>query len=148
MSKDHRLPPKGLVCKAYYIDIDRDSYVEYQTSDELWHPSPYCDDVVLHLLETGFEKYIEDIDKSTCKSGLKRIIKNGPPLYLDDGAFEISEEGLYIQKVWFLFTDKEIDAKYKGAPEGEGRIKMMKEHQLLLYKLPDEEEEEVEVESK
>lgn len=139
MSKDHSLPPKGLVCKAFYIDIDRDCYVEYQTSDGLWHPSPYCDEAVLHLLETGFQKYIDDIDKATCKSGLKRVIENGPPLYLNDQAFEV-DEGLHIQKVWFFREDNEMDAKYKDAPEGEARTQMMEDHQKLLETLPDEDE--------
>jgi hypothetical protein len=130
--------PENLECAAYLIDIDESEYCEYQTSDGYWHPSPYCSEVVQMLLKNGFSDYLKAIDEATCKAHLRRLITEGPPLYLKDKTFEVPE-GQHISKVWFKSEDKEIDAIYEGALQGEEREEMWNHHRAVFECLPEEE---------
>lgn len=139
MSLTHRdTIPENLECAAYLITIEEDDdYCEYQTNDGLWHSSPYCSEVVRHLLQTGFHKYLKTIDEADCKATLRRAIQSGPPLYLRDKTFNIPDDQ-YITKVWFKSDNIEIDAIYEGAPIGEEREKMWKQHKKIFEQLPEQ----------
>lgn len=130
--------PPGLECAAYLIDIGPDDYTEYQTSDGVWHPSPYCNDVVKQLLQDGFTNFLKAVDESTCKSHLRRLIQNGPPVYLNDPTFNVGEH-THITKVWFMKTNQEIDAKYHGALEGQERMDLWDSIKERMVFLPEEE---------
>lgn len=139
MSKRHRTsPPENLECSAYLIDIDESLYAEFQTSDGLWYPSPYCSEVIVELLRNGFDKYLCAIDQATCKSHLIRVIQRGPPLYLEDPTFNVDEH-LHITHVWFMKDNRTIIAKYNNAPEGVQREIMWKKHKLIFDSLPEKE---------
>jgi hypothetical protein len=138
MSKHHfESVPPGLECAAYLIDIDDNDYCEFQTNDGLWHSSPYCSDVVKHLLQTGFHSYLKTIDQADCKATLRRLIQNGPPLYLNDKTFNISEDQ-YIMKVWFKSENREIDAIYSDAPTEDDRMRLWDQHKAIFEQLPDD----------
>ena len=138
MSTLHReCVPEGLECAAYLFDIDDEQYVEFQTSDGLWHSSPYCKDVIQTLLHDGFDKFMKSVDEATCKAHLRRMVTNGPPLYLEDKTFNVPDH-LYITKVWFKSDDVEIDAKYRNALEGEEREKLWQHLKTVYECLPEE----------
>lgn len=140
LDEHRKTPPDDLECAAYLIDIDAQLYAEFQTSDGLWHPSPYCSEVVEKLLETGFNKYLTAIDQATCKSHLSRLIAKGPPLFLEDPTFEVNEN-LHITHVWFMKDNRTIEAKYTNAVEGEEREQMWAKHKLIFDHLPNKDSE-------
>jgi len=138
MSQTHcQTIPHYLECAAYLILIDDDEYCEYQTNDGLWHPSPYCSEVVKYLLKTGFAKYLKTIDEADCKATLRRVIQSGPPVYLNDKTFSVSEDE-YITKIWYKAENVEVDAIYEGALIGEERNRLWEHHKLIFDNLPEE----------
>lgn len=55
--------PSGL---CTYEDIDESNYVEYQTMPSgKWHAAKFCEDITKSLLKTGFERYLDDVDKAS-----------------------------------------------------------------------------------
>lgn len=141
MSQTHlKSVPKDLECAAYLIEISDDDYCEYQTSDGLWHPSPYCSDVIRVLLHNGFKDYLKAIDESTCKAHIRRLMEEGPPTYLRDRSFHTGDNNKVILKVWFKSTDEEIDAIYEGALFGSEREEMWNHHKAIFECLPEENE--------
>jgi hypothetical protein len=71
----HReLPRAGIYALTYakdsglctYEDIDESNYVEYQTMPSgKWHAAKFCEEITTSLLKTGFERYLDDVDKAS-----------------------------------------------------------------------------------
>jgi len=136
---NHQKPEKDAECLAFYIDIDESNYCEYQSSSGKWYPSPYCDDVVKHLVATQFEKYRQDCDKCTCKRQMRRFIERGPPIWLSDQALPV-EDGEHITNVWFSSENTTESAKLTGALVGQER-KELWNHYKVIFEILDEEDE-------
>jgi len=61
------------------------NYVEYQTyPSKTWHPCMYERSAVEHLLKTQFGAYLERVKKTDCQAELRRLLKDGPPVWLTD----------------------------------------------------------------
>ena len=74
------------------------------------------------LLDTQFEQYINRVKKTDCQAELRRLLKNGPPIYVSDKhAFPLDENDTHVCKLWFAMDRKERSAKLRGAVEGEER---------------------------
>ena len=66
-------------------DISLHQIVEYQTYPSLqWKPCQFEASVVQQLLDTQFQQYLTRVKSTDCQAELKRLLKNGPPIYIHD----------------------------------------------------------------
>ncbi|KAJ1485013.1 hypothetical protein T484DRAFT_1795206 [Baffinella frigidus] len=125
MSTTHGNPPEGLDCMCTFDEIDSTSYVEYQAQPSgLWYPAKYGAETIQEMLDTGYDKYMTDVEKasSDCAAAVRRLVVKGPPIYLSDvHALPIVEGQTHISTVWFCKDSREVSAKLKGALEGAAR---------------------------
>jgi hypothetical protein len=49
-----------------------------------WHPCFYERSVVEHLLKTQFGAFLERVKKTDCQAELRRLLRDGPPIWLSD----------------------------------------------------------------
>lgn len=126
-AKHSKVPPENWECKATMEEItEKDgNFVEYMTvPSNTWHPCGFSKTTVQYLQSTGFNKYIQDVEKASkdCAAAVKRLITKGPPLYLsDDIAMPVPEGDTHVELLWFADDDKEVSAKLTGALEGKER---------------------------
>jgi hypothetical protein len=93
-----------------------------------WKPALYEASVIDRLLSEQFHKYIERVKTSDCQAELRRMLKNGPPIYIEDKhALPLDDGDSNIIKLWFARDEKEVPAKLDGAVEGEERDKLWEE---------------------
>jgi hypothetical protein len=135
----HNPPPVDGMCLVYYDPIDSTNYCEYQTNSGSWYPSPYCEHVIKMLLSTQFNQYKELVEKSTCKSQMRNLIKSGPPIYLYDKNLGIPDNEFIIQ-VWFSSSNEYCSGKLEGAVEGEERKELWERYRMFFELLPEEDE--------
>lgn len=77
--------PDGLECLVSMEDITKDNYVEYLCYPSLqWKASKISQPIIEHLLETQFNDYISRVQKSDCQAELRRLLTQGPPIYISD----------------------------------------------------------------
>jgi hypothetical protein len=80
------------------------------------------------LLDTQFEQYINTVKTTDCQATLRRLLKNGPPIYISDKHGLPLEEGdTHVTTLWFAVDNRERSGKLKGAVDGEERVKLWKE---------------------
>jgi len=140
--------------------------VEYQTYPSMtWHPCFYERSVVEHLLKTQFGAFLERVKKTDCQAELRRLLKDGPPIWLSDqhalplpgakkGDKETEEEeaddtvkDTHVCALWYAADDTVVPAKLEGAVEGDDRENLWNELRRFLVeegKEPGDEEEEQE----
>ena len=135
----HQNPLQGAECAAYLIDIDENNYCEYQSSSGVWYPCIYCDEVVKEMICRQFEDYKENVEKSTCKSQMRRLMGSGPPVYLRDGGMPVPQ-GEYIARIWFCKTNCCCCAKLLGALEGKERQDLWDHYKEFFKLLPEEDD--------
>nr|CCA14831.1 conserved hypothetical protein [Albugo laibachii Nc14] len=132
----HGLPYEGMECLATMeeITVEQGNFCEYQTYPSgLWHPSLFSASIVQHLQQTQFEQYIQAVQKSDCKAELRRLLKKGPPVWIEDQhALNIPENDSHVCKLWFAETGKEVSALLHGAVQGEERTKLWEHLNLIL----------------
>lgn len=120
-SYGHGKPADGAECMATMEDITEEdgNYCEYQTQPSGdWHPSMYCSSVVRRLILTQFGEFLEGVRKADCEADLKRRLKKGPPIWVEDKhALPIPENDTHISRVWMAEDGKEYSAKLKGCVE-------------------------------
>jgi hypothetical protein len=150
-----------VVCIAISLFINSQHHpllfiVEYQISPSmLWYPCMYEQSVVEHLLKTQFHDFIERVKTTDCQAELRRLLKNGPPIYISDkNALPIidvdvdgeevgedkdksdtaqSQSQSYICSLWYANNpDKEISSKLHGAVEGDDRDNLWTELKEFL----------------
>lgn len=138
-------PPAGLECMATMDDITEEdgNYCEFQTAPSgLWHPALFCSDVVEQLLGSQFHTYMKKVQEADCKAELRRLVAQGPPVWLNDKhALPIPEGDTHISRVWFAKDGEERSAKLDGALEGEARDKLWQELKQLLEAMEEDKEE-------
>ena len=140
--------------------------VEYQTYPSMtWHPCFYERSVVEHLLKTQFGAFLERVKKTDCQAELRRLLKDGPPIWLSDqhalplpgakkGDEETEEEetddtvkDTHVCALWYAADDTVVPAKLEGAVEGDDRENLWNELRRFLVeegKEPGDDEEEQE----
>jgi len=134
--------------------IDRFFAVEYQTHPSMtWHPCFYERSVVEHLLKTQFGAFLERVKKTDCQAELRRLLKDGPPIWLsdphalplsgssddgdddddddEDGEASKSKDD-HVCAVWYAGDDLEVSAKLVGAVEGDDRENLWNELRRFL----------------
>ncbi|KAG9413576.1 hypothetical protein AC1031_012800 [Aphanomyces cochlioides] len=144
MGSVHQAPTEGMECLATMEDITEETYVEYQTYPSMeWHPSQFCADVVLQLLDSQFSTFMKKVQEPDCKAELRRLLAKGPPVWIEDKyGFPLPENGdTHIVALWFSSTKEERSAKLTGAVEGEEREKLWSELKELLNAIEDDKEE-------
>lgn len=63
-----------------------------------------------------------------CQATLRRLLKNGPPIYISDKhGLPLDEGDTHVCNLWFAIDGKERSAKLKGAKDGEERQELWKE---------------------
>ena len=134
---EHGEPAEGMCCMCTYEDItlENENYVEYQSYPSMkWKPALFEESIVQILVDTQFEKYIEKVKGTDCQAELRRLLADGPPIYVSDKvAFPLAEESdEYVVKLWYSSDKVERSAKLKGALEGEERIKLWNELKEFL----------------
>mmetsp|Transcript_29043 Transcript_29043/g.67935 ORF Transcript_29043/g.67935 Transcript_29043/m.67935 type:complete len:147 (+) Transcript_29043:197-637(+) len=125
MSDTHGKPTEGMECMCTLEDIDEESYCEYQTMPSgKWHPSMFASSVVEEMLNSQFQKYLDDVEKaaSDCAAAVRRLVVKGPPTHIFDAhGLPLPEGETHIEKVWFMKGDEERPALLKGALQGAER---------------------------
>ena len=89
---DMTTPPSGIAtiptdmeCLVSMEDITEENYVEYQIHPTgEWKSSFLSQPIIEHLLQTQFNTYMERIQSSDCQAELKRLLQQGPPIYISD----------------------------------------------------------------
>jgi len=144
LNDEHGKPSDGMCCLCTYEDISEEAgnYVEYQSYPSMkWSPALFEREIVESLVNSQFEKYVETVKKSDCQAELRRLLDQGPPIYVSDKvALPLPEGDEYVMKLWFAHDGKERSAKLKGALEGKERDNLWNE--LKLYLIKDEEDPE------
>lgn len=100
----------------------------------LWHPCLYERSVVEHLLKTQFGAYLERVKKTDCQAELRRLLADGPPVYLEDKhALPLTEDtDTHVCALWFAGDDTSVSAKLEGAVEGDDRDNLWTELKQFL----------------
>mmetsp|Transcript_15861 Transcript_15861/g.36178 ORF Transcript_15861/g.36178 Transcript_15861/m.36178 type:complete len:130 (-) Transcript_15861:1309-1698(-) len=125
-----------------------------------WHPCFYERSVVEHLLKTQFGDFIERVKKTDCQAELRRLLKDGPPIWLSDphalplpGAKKDGDENdspeadTHVCNIWYAGDDSEASAKLEGAVEGDERTTLWNELKRFLVeegKEPGDDDDEAE----
>ncbi|KAL7517586.1 hypothetical protein ACHAWX_004948 [Stephanocyclus meneghinianus] len=117
------------LCTMEDITDEDQNYVEFQSYPSMkWKPAQFELCVVQQLLDTQFEQYIKSVKTTDCQATLRRLLKNGPPIYISDKHGLPLEEGdTHVCALWFAIDGQERTAKLKGAVEGEEREVLWKE---------------------
>lgn len=108
----HGIPWDGMCCLCTMEDITEENYVEYQSFPSLvWKPSLFERCVVEELLQTQFTKYLERVQTTDCMSELRRLVKDGPPIYLSDShALPLAtDQDTHISQLWYSSTTNNND---------------------------------------
>ena len=111
-----------------------------------WSPAMYEQSVVEQLLQSQFHDFVGRVKKTDCQAELRRLLKDGPPIWLEDKhAMPLPEGDTHIVQVWFLSDNQERSAKLDGAVEGDERIVLWEELKQFLIeegKEPGDEDDE------
>ncbi|VEU34438.1 unnamed protein product [Pseudo-nitzschia multistriata] len=151
----HGKPTEGMCCLCTMEDITEENgnYVEYQTYPSLtWHPCGYERSTVEHLLKTQFGAYLERVKTTNCQAELRRLLRDGPPVWLTDphalklpGAGEDKETttiteattttpatDTHVCSLWYAGDNTVVSAKLNGAVEGGDRENLWNELKEFL----------------
>jgi hypothetical protein len=105
--------------------------VEYQSFPSLkWQPAKFEESTVEHLLNNQFHTFIEKVKTTDCQAELRRLLAQGPPIYIEDKhAMPLADPDTdtHICKLWFQRDNVETTAKLDGAVEGQERDKLWEE---------------------
>jgi hypothetical protein len=114
-----------------------------------WHPCFYERSVVEHLLKTQFGAFLERVKKTDCQAELRRLLRDGPPIWLSDqhalplpGSTKEGEESAeddetsprdtHVCTLWYAGENTEVSAKLEGAVEGDDRDSLWNELKRFL----------------
>uniref|UniRef100_A0A0G4FTQ5 Uncharacterized protein n=1 Tax=Chromera velia CCMP2878 TaxID=1169474 RepID=A0A0G4FTQ5_9ALVE len=142
MSSDAHGTPEG-ECLVCFDDLSEENYVEYRTTPEsAWFPGKFCEACLGQLMDTQFDKFCNDLSKTTCAREQRVLLERGPPINVfDKNAFPEAGDA-EVHSLWFA-SDKEIhSAKLKGSLEGEARMKYWEDQKKFQIKDEKDEDEE------
>jgi len=142
---EHGKPEEGMECLATMDDITKETYCEYQTAPSMtWHPSKFCSEVVLQLLEAQFPAYMKGVQEPDCKAELRRLLAKGPPIWIEDKyGLPLPENGdTHVINLWFMNDNEERSAKLIGALQGDEREKMWNDLKELQKAMEEDDDQE------
>ena len=94
----------------------------------------------MQLLDTQFDQYISRVKTTDCQAELRRLLKDGPPVYVSDKhAFPLDENDTHVCRLWFALDGRERSAKLRGAVEGGERDALWKELNEFIIEVGKEE---------
>jgi len=90
--------------------------------------------VLSKLLETKFQQYIDTVQKSDCLAELRRLVAEGPPLYISDKhALPLyDEKDTHICQLWYASDGLYRSAMLQGACTGKERDELWDRLKQLL----------------
>jgi hypothetical protein len=139
----HGPVPPDWECMISMEDITEEdgNYCEYQTSPSgAWHPAKCEAANVQHLVDTQYQKYIDNIQKADCAAAARRLMAKGPPEWVaDKHMMPVPEGDTHVCRLWYASDNKERTASLAGAVHGEARVALWAEHRTLLGALPEKE---------
>lgn len=147
MEKTHpylEIPPNlNCMCTFEDITLENSNYCEYRTYPSgNWSVSNYSSDIILHLIKTQFESYLDKVEKASkdCAAAVRRLVLRGPPIYLEDvTALPIPENDTHIDKIWVQNLNLEISSVLENALEGEEREALWNSQKETLKAMEDSE---------
>jgi hypothetical protein len=148
-STPHGKPEEGMCCLCTMEDItEKDgNYVEYQSFPSMvWKPAFFEKEIVQQLLDSQFQQFLDKVQKTDCKAELRRLVTQGPPIYISDKhAFPLAdgEFDSHVCKLWFAEDGIERSAKLKGALDGQEREDLWKCLKQILSDMEAKVEDEV-----
>lgn len=95
-----------------------------------WKPAKYEQSVVERLRQRQFHDFVERVKTTDCQAELKRLLKEGPPIWISDKhALALDEDSgdTHVCALWYACDNQERSAKLDGAVEGEEREKLWEE---------------------
>jgi len=121
----HGKPADGMECMVTFDDITEENYCEYLAQPSgTWLPAKFSDSVVKEMIDTQFQKYLDDVEKAArdCAAAVRRLVVKGPPIFLFDAhGLPLPEGDTHISEVWYCNGNSTASAKLKGALEGAER---------------------------
>ena len=124
----HGKPPAGLECLVTFEAIDESNYVEFRTAPSgRWFPAKMSQEIVEHLLETQFDKYLKDVEAAAkdCAAAVRRLVAKGPPQFVNEpNALPVPEGDTHVDMLWFSNGNKEVSAALRNALSGAEREKL------------------------
>ena len=110
--------------------------VEYQSFPSLqWQPAKFEESTIEQFLNTQFHTFCENVKTTDCQATLKRLLTEGPPIYIHDKhAMPLYDpiHDTHICKLWFQRDNVETSAKLDGALEGAERQKLWDELKAFI----------------
>lgn len=110
--------------------------VEYQSFPSLqWQPAKFEESTIEQCLNTQFHTFCETVKTTDCQATLKRLLTEGPPIYIyDKHALPLHDpiRDTHICKLWFQRDNVETSAKLDGALEGDERQKLWDELKAFI----------------
>ena len=118
---NHGKPNSEMTCLCTWDYITNNEYVEYQTVPSgKWHASLFGYETIQMLLNTQFNNYIENIQKTDCKKELKRLLDLGPPIWISDiHGLPIPKGDTNISKLWYMKNNLETTARLNNSLIGD-----------------------------
>jgi hypothetical protein len=103
--------------------------VEYQSFPSLlWQPALYERSVIERLLAFQFHDFVRRVHATDCQAELRRLLAQGPPIYLSDPhALPLIEGDTHVCQLWYASDDVEASAVLDGAVQGSERDKLWNE---------------------
>jgi hypothetical protein len=103
-----------------------------------WTPSKYCFACVTRVRNDNFNSYIESIKTATCPKQLRRLIEDGPPIYVSDPTTFPVTPGDHVHEFKRVFpdgTEEIVTARLVGSVIGEEREQLWRELQGVAYEV-------------
>ena len=103
-----------------------------------WTVSKYCYACVERVKNDSFNNYIDSVKTATCPKQLRKLIDDGPPIYVSDQRiFPVSPDDHVheFRRIHPDSTEELISARLTGSVIGEEREQLWKELQAIAYEV-------------
>eukprot|EP01139_Manchomonas_bermudensis_P015393 Amastigsp_a510117_159.p3 type:complete len:145 gc:universal Amastigsp_a510117_159:740-306(-) len=111
-------------CLICYDDITAETYAEYKaTADGPWLPALICANCIQVLLDTLYNKWVNDLKCTKCAAEQRRMLARGPPVNVYDAHALPAENDNHgeIAALWFAARG-DVSPKLKDSLEGQARL--------------------------
>ncbi|KAJ8602583.1 hypothetical protein CTAYLR_008764 [Chrysophaeum taylorii] len=94
--------PEGLECLITLEDISESNYCEYQTAPSMrWHAALASSAAIEHLRITQYKQFLDRIQGTDCAAEMKRLLAQGPPVYVSDrNVLPLPEGETHVCQLW------------------------------------------------
>jgi len=95
-------------------------------------------------LDSQFQRFLDNVQKTGCKAELRRLVMQGPPIYISDRhALPLADKDkdTHVCKLWYADDGLERSAKLKGALEGDERNALWEKIRQILAEMEGKDED-------